>query len=89
MAALYLAVCTPIGWHSFETGEPPPLAERLVDGAVQVLWFPYSDACDRFGLWQVQPLTGALWLANSILWGVGLYGLRELYRRVKTGSLAF
>ncbi|MDB6125951.1 MAG: hypothetical protein JWQ71_4944 [Pedosphaera sp.] len=64
----------------FESGVAPSLFGRVCDVAVDILWFPFMWVGGLLGIGKGR----AEWLlliANSLLWGVVLYGLLLLLKR--------
>ncbi len=57
---------------AFGGGTPPSLFDRLCDSAVDVLLFPSLPLVHAFGAHGAA--VQFLIIANSIMWGVGLYG---------------
>jgi hypothetical protein len=89
VSAVHFAVSFGAFWHSlgsslgrFDTGLEASRFDKACSGAVDVLWFPFVWAG---GLLHVQGPGIAKWLlmiANSLLWGVALYGLSAVLGRV-------
>jgi hypothetical protein len=76
-------------WHSlgsslgrFDSGTPPSLLDRVLDGAVDVLWFPLVWLWDLLGVRGPGLAEWFILVTNSLLWGLAFYGVFTLLARV-------
>jgi len=88
ISVLHFVVSFAAFWHSlgsivnFDSGEMPSTFDRVCGGAVNVLWFPFTQVAE---FTHVRGGSLAEWLLlfmNSLLWGVILFGISRLCRQL-------
>lgn len=69
--------------HRFDHGGQPGRIDTIIDGAVNILWFPYLTVAQAMGHHGGRSAQWLLLAANSLLWGLVLYVfLAAFWRRL-------
>lgn len=75
-AAVFVAFCWAFArsLERFDAGGDPTIVDAILNGVVNVLWFPLLQFAHANGIHN-DAAEWILVIANSVLWGLGLYAI--------------
>jgi hypothetical protein len=89
LSVLHFIISFGAFWHSvgsslgrFDNGKMPSALDRFSDTAVDILWFPFMQIAMATHIGGGSFIEWFLLFANSLLWGVILFGVIRSCRRL-------